>query len=261
MVINGGSIPPLQHRSFDTGLVLKYLDPTYYLKIEPESSVVIKKNLTVLAGIINSDFRGEIMVTLYNLSPINEVHIKTGDVLAQAFVHYSLRPELTLYTEKDSSLIPGLNNSDYDADSSGSCETKKYEQPPNVLESPNLGEINPVYPPTGLKTGRSNPVGWLLNQRLTNERPRDPRVSPARRKPPNGWPDYNTDKTTQDYSPQSPDSETNDDRQSPEGGRSWMEIKRKRLKNATHTKLLPKIMDEPEDWDEDEKVVKMEDHN
>jgi len=50
--------------------------------IWPRSGLAVKKGIDVLAGVIDSGYRGEIMVCLYNTSDV-DVEIKRGDRIAQ----------------------------------------------------------------------------------------------------------------------------------------------------------------------------------
>ena len=50
--------------------------------IWPRSGLSVKKGIDVLAGVVDSGYRGEIMVCLYNTSN-EDVEIKSGDRIAQ----------------------------------------------------------------------------------------------------------------------------------------------------------------------------------
>jgi dUTP pyrophosphatase len=50
--------------------------------IWPRSGLAVKKGIDVLAGVIDSGYRGEIMVCLYNTSDV-DVEINRGDRIAQ----------------------------------------------------------------------------------------------------------------------------------------------------------------------------------
>src|SRR5271155_5833085 len=53
-----------------------------YGRIAPRSGLAVKSGLDVGAGVIDPDYRGEIMVLLFNHSD-SSVGIKTGDKIAQ----------------------------------------------------------------------------------------------------------------------------------------------------------------------------------
>jgi dUTP pyrophosphatase len=65
-----------------TGIYLEYLDPNYELQILSRSGLTLN-GLIVLnsPGIIDSDYRGEIFVILYNIK--QRITIKDGDRIAQ----------------------------------------------------------------------------------------------------------------------------------------------------------------------------------
>lgn len=64
-----------------TGISLEMTDTLAGL-IWPRSGLSVKKGIDVLAGVIDSGYRGEIMVCLYNTSD-EDVEIKRGDRIAQ----------------------------------------------------------------------------------------------------------------------------------------------------------------------------------
>jgi len=64
-----------------TGISLEMPDNLAGL-IWPRSGLSVKKGIDVLAGVIDSGYRGEIMVCLYNTSD-EDVEIKRGDRIAQ----------------------------------------------------------------------------------------------------------------------------------------------------------------------------------
>ena len=64
-----------------TGISLEM--PSYFAGlIWPRSGLSVKKGVDVLAGVIDSGYRGEIMVCLYNTSD-EDIEIKRGDRIAQ----------------------------------------------------------------------------------------------------------------------------------------------------------------------------------
>jgi dUTP pyrophosphatase len=74
-------IPPKQRKTVKTGVALQM--PGYLAGlIWPRSGLSVKQGIDVLAGVIDSGYRGEIMVCLYNTSDKN-VAINTGDRVAQ----------------------------------------------------------------------------------------------------------------------------------------------------------------------------------
>lgn len=57
----------------------------YFGKIFPRSSLAVKHSIDVGAGVIDSDYRGEIKVVLFNHGNLN-FHIKKGDRIAQLVI-------------------------------------------------------------------------------------------------------------------------------------------------------------------------------
>lgn len=55
----------------------------YYLRIAPRSGLSVKSNIDIGAGVVDSDYRGEIFVCFINNSLDKEYHIQCGDKIAQ----------------------------------------------------------------------------------------------------------------------------------------------------------------------------------
>ncbi|NDC96490.1 dUTP diphosphatase, partial [bacterium] len=70
-------IPPKQRKTVKTGIALEMPEHMAGL-IWPRSGLSVKQGIDVLAGVIDSGYRGEIMVCLYNTSDDN-VSINRGD--------------------------------------------------------------------------------------------------------------------------------------------------------------------------------------
>ena len=60
-----GIIPPKERMLIKTGIVLEIPDG-YYGRIAPRSGLALKHGIDTMAGVIDSDYRGEIGVILYN---------------------------------------------------------------------------------------------------------------------------------------------------------------------------------------------------
>ena len=73
----------------------------YYGRIAPRSGLAFKYGIDVLAGVIDSDYRGDIGVILFNTSTNTEFKVKAGDRIAQIIiekchnVHWDIENELT----------------------------------------------------------------------------------------------------------------------------------------------------------------------
>jgi len=74
-------IPSKQRKTVSTGIALQMPEHLAGL-IWPRSGLSVKQGIDVLAGVVDSGYRGEIMVCLYNTSDEN-VCIRTGDRIAQ----------------------------------------------------------------------------------------------------------------------------------------------------------------------------------
>ena len=59
------------------------ITPGYYGRIAPRSGLAYKNGIDVLAGVIDSDYRGDIGVILYNTDKNIDFEIKKGDRIAQ----------------------------------------------------------------------------------------------------------------------------------------------------------------------------------
>lgn len=59
------------------------ITPGYYGRIAPRSGLAHKNGIDVLAGVIDSDYRGDIGVILYNTDKNIDFTVKKGDRIAQ----------------------------------------------------------------------------------------------------------------------------------------------------------------------------------
>lgn len=79
-------LKPFERRLIPTGLFIE-LPHGFEAQVRPRSGLALKKGVTVLnsPGTIDSDYRGEVMVILINLSPEKFV-IQHGERIAQMIV-------------------------------------------------------------------------------------------------------------------------------------------------------------------------------
>jgi dUTP pyrophosphatase len=77
-----GLILPSQRKMISVGISTSF-EPDYYMRIAPRSGLASKSGVDVLAGVIDSSYRGEWKVILYNTSNTPYV-FKVGDRIAQA---------------------------------------------------------------------------------------------------------------------------------------------------------------------------------
>ena len=87
--IESVTIPPGHRALLKTGIAMS-MPAGYVGLIWPRSKLAAKMGIDVLAGVVDSDYRGEIMISLLNTG-LDTVEIKTGDKVAQMIIqrHYS----------------------------------------------------------------------------------------------------------------------------------------------------------------------------
>ena len=92
-------LKPLERRLVSTGLYMA-LPAMYEAQIRPRSGLAIKKGLSLVntPGTIDSDYRGEIMVPIINLSQEDQT-ITDGERIAQMIIAKFERVEWTAVEE------------------------------------------------------------------------------------------------------------------------------------------------------------------
>ena len=88
------TIPPLTRKLIKTGISIEIPESTlksYYGRIAPRSGLAYKNGIDVMAGVIDSSYRGEIGVVLFNSDQNQEYKINIGDRIAQIIIedHYN----------------------------------------------------------------------------------------------------------------------------------------------------------------------------
>lgn len=91
---------PQRHKAFSTGLVVYPTWRGQFIQVVSRSGLAVKHGLTVLCGIIDPDYRGELKVVLANTST-EPVLIKYGDKIAQFLVLPKLDTEILEVDEID----------------------------------------------------------------------------------------------------------------------------------------------------------------
>ncbi len=85
-------VPPQTRKLVSTGISVSWETEEdqwdehpekYYLRIAPRSGLSVKSNIDIGAGVVDSDYRGEIFVCFINNSLDKEYQIKQGDKVAQ----------------------------------------------------------------------------------------------------------------------------------------------------------------------------------
>lgn len=90
------TIHPHQRILIQTGIAIEIPDG-YYGRIAPRSGLAMKKGIDVMAGVIDSDYRGELGVLLLNTDPEKVFYIESGDKIAQIIFekYYSFDIEIS----------------------------------------------------------------------------------------------------------------------------------------------------------------------
>jgi len=90
-------ISPGERRPVSTGISLE-IPEGYYGRIAPRSGLAAKNGIDVLAGVVDSSYRGDIKVILLNTdqSGLGDFEIKSGDKIAQLIIekHYNFELEV-----------------------------------------------------------------------------------------------------------------------------------------------------------------------
>ena len=84
------SIFPMQRKMVATGVQLE-IPEGYYGRIAPRSGLALKQGIDVLAGVIDSSYRGEIKVIIFNTDNQKVFKVNVGDRIAQLIIekHYN----------------------------------------------------------------------------------------------------------------------------------------------------------------------------
>lgn len=80
------------------------ITPGYYGRIAPRSGLAYKSGIDVLAGVIDSDYRGDIGVILYNTDKNIDFEIKKGDRIAQIIFEACYSATLNIVENLDNTL-------------------------------------------------------------------------------------------------------------------------------------------------------------
>lgn len=89
--VEGLIIPERKYLPVKTGISVE-VPVDCYGRIAPRSGLALKYGIDVLAGVIDSDYRGEIICLLINHSN-NDVKIKKGTRIAQLIIESILTPQ------------------------------------------------------------------------------------------------------------------------------------------------------------------------
>jgi dUTP pyrophosphatase len=106
------TIPPLSRVLVKTGLALE-IPRGFYGRIAPRSGLAAKHGIDVLAGVIDSSYRGPLGIILYNTDKEQSFIVNTGDRIAQIIFeqHWNFKmKEVDDLTDTDRS-ISGFGSS------------------------------------------------------------------------------------------------------------------------------------------------------
>ena len=92
-------IGPRQRAAARTGLAVA-IPAGFYGRIAPRSGLAVKKGLDVLSGVIDSDYRGEILCLLYNTSD-EIINLPAGSKICQMIIEQIITPDAAWVTELD----------------------------------------------------------------------------------------------------------------------------------------------------------------
>ena len=86
---------PLERKAISTGISLE-IPEGHYGRIAPRSGLAYKNGIDVLAGVVDSSYRGEIKVILFNTDKENYFKINIGDRIAQLIIekHFNFEFEI-----------------------------------------------------------------------------------------------------------------------------------------------------------------------
>jgi dUTP pyrophosphatase len=84
------TVQPLERKLISTGISME-IPEGYYGRIAPRSGLAVKNGADVLAGVVDSSYRGEIKVVIYNTDKSNTLFVEIGDRVAQIIIekHYN----------------------------------------------------------------------------------------------------------------------------------------------------------------------------
>ena len=93
-------ILPKQRATAHTGLAVA-IPPGFYGRVAPRSGLAAKNGLDVLAGVIDSDYRGELCCLLYNTGD-EVISLPAGSKICQLVIEQIITPEAVWANDLDS---------------------------------------------------------------------------------------------------------------------------------------------------------------
>jgi dUTP diphosphatase len=92
-------LPSRQRAMVRTGLAVA-IPPGFYGRVAPRSGLAAKNGLDVLAGVIDSDYRGEICCILYNTGD-DVISLQAGSKICQLILEQIITPEAAWVVDLD----------------------------------------------------------------------------------------------------------------------------------------------------------------
>ena len=87
------TVPSRERRLIKTNVAME-IPAGFYGRIAPRSGLAFKYGLDVMAGVIDSDYRGDVGVIIYNTDPI-PFEVKVGDRIAQIIFEFAPEAAIT----------------------------------------------------------------------------------------------------------------------------------------------------------------------
>jgi dUTP pyrophosphatase len=92
-------IEPRQRAVARTGLAVA-IPHGFYGRVAPRSGLAVKQGLDVLAGVIDSDYRGELCCVLYNTSEV-AIELPAGSKICQLIIEKIITPQAAWVNDLD----------------------------------------------------------------------------------------------------------------------------------------------------------------
>jgi len=86
-------IPAFGKALIATDIAISIGSPFYYARIAPRSSMAYNQHTSIGGGVIDSDYRGNIIIIMFNHGQ-NEIKINHGDKIAQLIFEHILPPNI-----------------------------------------------------------------------------------------------------------------------------------------------------------------------
>ena len=105
-------IQPKQRAMVRTGLAVA-IPPGFYGRVAPRSGLAAKNGLDVLAGVIDSDYRGELCCLLYNTGD-EVISLPAASKICQLIIEQIITPEAVWANDLDSTArgVGGFGSTD-----------------------------------------------------------------------------------------------------------------------------------------------------